>query len=62
MFRLKKIFFTAEYNEWLLEQTKRDEMGYYVADLNIPTRRIRLVWRIQFKGFFIHIGKDVKSR
>lgn len=58
---VKQVKFVGEYNEWHLEQLERDpEDGRYKVNLNRVPRLIRLFWHIQFKGFFIHIGRDVK--
>ena len=57
---LKKVFFTTEYNEWYLEELHRQESGHYIPDLAAAPMKIRLFWRFQFKGFFIHIGKGLK--
>lgn len=58
---LKRVFFTTEYNEWYLEELhKTAETSHYVPDLSEAPMKIRLFWRLQFKGFFIHIGKGLK--
>jgi hypothetical protein len=57
---VKTVKFVGEYNEWGLEQYKRQEDGHWVSDLTKPVRKIRLLWHINFGKFFIHIGRDIK--
>jgi hypothetical protein len=56
---VKTVKFVGEYNEWGLEEYKREESGHWVSDLTKPTRKIRILWHITFKKFFIHIGRDI---